>query len=102
MNHEKWLKKMGLLPHQIKEKRTKLGKVKVSLPNLKTEENYPLSNNIAGNGFKTDIITNLHKESPETQKAILDKASRIAPLFNKGPCQFITDGTDLSDVGKKK
>lgn len=26
---------------------------------------------------------------------------RLAPLYNKGPYQYITDDTDLSEIGKK-
>lgn len=28
------------------------------------------------------------------------KAERIMPLFNKGPLQYITDGTPLDSLGK--
>lgn len=45
---------------------------------------------------------NLRKESPEVQAAILDKAKRIAPAYNKGAYQYIDGGTDLSDLGRKK
>ena len=44
----------------------------------------------------------LQKESPEVQEAILRKASRIVPQFNKGACQYTPDGQDLSDLGRKK
>ena len=45
---------------------------------------------------------NLEKESPETRAAILEKSQRIAPAFSKGAYQLITEGMDLSDLGKKK
>ena len=38
----------------------------------------------------TDPMT-LRKESPETRAAILAKASRIAPLYNKGNYQYVTE-----------
>lgn len=31
----------------------------------------------------------------------VEKSKRIGPLFNKGGLQFITDGEDLTEVGKK-
>ena len=46
-------------------------------------------------------MDNLHKETPETQKAILDKASRVMPLFNKGGLQYLTDGEDITQIGTK-
>lgn len=33
----------------------------------------------------------LQKESPEVQEAILRKASRLAPLYNKGGVMYATD-----------
>lgn len=45
---------------------------------------------------------NLAKESPEIREAILAKSQRIAPAYNKGAAQYITDGADLTDIGRKK
>lgn len=101
VNHKKWLEKRGLLPTQVKEKKSRLGKIN-TFPDLRIMENYPLGNKIDGACPKTDIMTNLHKETPEIQKAILDKANRTAPAYNKGGYQFITPGADLTDIGKKK
>lgn len=41
------------------------------------------------------------KESKEVTEAILHKAKRIAPEFNKGASQYITEGSDLTQLGKK-
>lgn len=41
------------------------------------------------------------KESPEVSEAIKHKASRLAPEFNKGAVQYITEGSDLTQLGKK-
>jgi len=67
----------------------------------------PLSNTIPGGiASKRDIRTD-HKwkrdreEKPETIKAIEDKAMRIAPAFNKGANQYITDGTEAKYLGRK-
>ena len=50
---------------------------------------------------KRDIMSNLHKESEEIRKEILDKASRVMPLFNKGGLQYATPGEDMKMVGSK-
>lgn len=50
---------------------------------------------------KKDIMTNLHKESPEVQKQILEKAARTAPGWNKSGYMYITDGMDPKTLGKK-
>ncbi len=99
--HNEWLAKQGLTANQIKMKKAFLGNVGTcNKPNLRIDNPYQLSNGI-GNGFKRSIMDNLHKESPETQKAILDKASRVMPLFNKGGLQYLTDGEDITQIGTK-
>jgi hypothetical protein len=99
--HEKWLKERGLHPSQRDLQQAFKGKAKISAPSLKVEENYPLSNQIEANGFARGVMANLHKETPEVQKKIMEKASRVAPLYNKGGLQYITDGTDLTEIGSK-
>lgn len=34
-------------------------------------------------------------------KQAVKKSKRISPLYNKGGLQFITDGEDLTTIGKK-
>lgn len=41
------------------------------------------------------------KETKEVCEAIKKKAQRIAPEFNKGAAQYITEGSDLTQLGKK-
>lgn len=50
---------------------------------------------------KRGVMTNLHKETEAVRKEILDKASRVMPLFNKGGLQYATPGTDMTQVGSK-
>jgi hypothetical protein len=53
--------------------------------------------------FKNSIMNpmTLQKESTATQLAILEKAKRIAPPFNKAAAQYITDDTDPKTIGRK-
>lgn len=44
----------------------------------------------------------LQRETPEVQAAILRKASRLVPQFNKGAVQYTPDEQDPSDLGRKK
>jgi hypothetical protein len=67
----------------------------------------PLSNTIPGGvAAKRDIRTE-HKwkrdcqEKPETVRAIEEKAMRVAPAYNKGAVQYITDETDAKYIGRK-
>ena len=46
-------------------------------------------------------MANLHKESAEVQQAIMDKASRCLPLYNKGGYQYATPDTDMTMTGSK-
>lgn len=75
---------------------------------LEVESNAaPMSNTIPGGiAAKRDKL-NDHKwkrgaeESAATVKAIEDKAKRLAPAFNKGAVQYITDETDAKYLGRK-
>lgn len=67
----------------------------------------PLSNSIPGGiAAKRDVL-NDHKwkrdqqETPETVRAIEEKAKRVAPAYNKGATQYITDGTEAKYLGRK-
>ena len=64
----------------------------------------PLSNAV-GNGFKRSVDDYKWKrdreESVATIKEIEKKKSRIAPAFNKGAVQYITDGADVQTLGRK-
>lgn len=98
--HDKWLKDRGLHPSQRDLQRAFKGRYRDNLPDLKVETRYELSNKV-GNGYRNGIMDNLHRESPEVQKQILEKASRVMPLFNKGGLQYATPDTDMKMVGSK-
>ena len=67
----------------------------------------PLSNAIPGGVAAKRDLRNDHKwkrdheERPETIKAIEEKAQRVAPAYNKGATQYITDGTEAKYLGRK-
>jgi len=64
----------------------------------------PLSNSV-GNGFKKSVEDYKWKrdreESVATIREIEKKKNRLAPSFNKGPVQYITDGADVETLGRK-
>ena len=103
-NYEKWLLRNGVHPTQIKNKKT---------PNKNWKKEYRETLKVEGPDYPSSglsgivctnksIMANLHKESPEVQKAIREKATRIAPAYNKGGLQYITDQADIESLGKKK
>lgn len=98
--HEAWLKKQGIGSKTKTEKRVASPH---EIPDYRAGSRgaVPLGNNI-GNGYQTGVMVNLHKESPATQKEILAKAKRLAPAYSKGAYQYITPGSDVVDLGKKK
>ena len=100
--HNEWLAQQGLTTNQIKLKKAFLGDVRHTVSNDDVPRSTPKLSNSVGNGFKTGIMVNLHREKPEVQKEILAKASRTAPAYSKGAYQYITPGSDPSDLGKKK
>jgi hypothetical protein len=44
----------------------------------------------------------LAKERPEVAEAIIQKSKRLAPAYSKGAYQYVTDGTDPADLGRKR
>ena len=71
---------------------------------LPRKELPPLSNSV-GNGFKRSVDDYKWKrdreESATTIKEIERKKTRVAPAFNKGAVQYLTDGTDPATIGRK-
>lgn len=102
--HDAWLRKRGLHPDQkaLRDAKAKGAKPVNKIPDYRegSRATVPLSNAV-GNGFKSGVMENLHKEKPEVQKEILAKASRCMPLYNKGGYQYATEGTDMTTVGSK-
>lgn len=77
----------------------------INLPEpLPRKELPPLSNSV-GNGFKRSVDDYKWKrdreESAATIKEIERKKTRVAPAFNKGAVQYLTDGTDPATIGRK-
>jgi hypothetical protein len=71
---------------------------------LPKRELAPLSNSV-GNGFKRSVEDYKWKrdreESAATIKEIEKKKTRVAPAYNKGAVQYLTDGTDPATIGRK-
>src|ERR1700760_38746 len=89
VEHDKFLKRMGCLPEQIKSRKKK--GAKALLYDTATAATYfeskSLSDVLQGDtnaGTKRDIISNLYKESPQTQRIIKQRATQVAVLVNKG------------------
>jgi len=103
--HDKWLEKKGLSLSQIKKKKS----IDSSWKKRYTEgmmverstKHYDEKQFVAGSTAKNDIMSNLHKEPKHVQDAVLEKASRVAPLYSKGAYQLITPETNLKEIGKK-
>jgi hypothetical protein len=96
--HAEWLKKRGVDRATIQAKVEK-EKPRAEMPKYEyTKIQY---SNVIGSGTQSGVMANLHKEPAHVQKAILDKASRVMPLYNKGGLQYCTPETDLKTVGTK-
>jgi len=100
--HEEWLRKQGLHKEQLDQRKKNFKKGKVRPLSEGLPEMPALSNNLHVNGgFQNTMMTHLHKESKEVQQEILNKASRLIPLYNKGPIQYVSPGEDLKTLGSK-
>lgn len=104
--HDKWLSSMGLTPKQIKAKKTKNTSWKSEYSDsLKVDRSTAKYDSKGLEGIVSpcpnrSLMANLHKESEETKAAILEKASRVMPLYNKGGLQVLTDSSDLKHLNK--
>lgn len=71
---------------------------------LEQKSRLPLSNAV-GNGFKRSVEDYKWKrdreESAATIAEIERKKTRVAPGWNKGAVQYLTDGTDPATIGRK-
>ena len=77
----------------------------INLPEpLPRKELPPLSNGV-GNGFKRSVEDYKWKRDREetvaTIKEIERKKTRVAPAYNKGAVQYLTDDTDPATIGRK-
>jgi hypothetical protein len=98
--HDAWLRKQGLHPEQRELKRALTGKLKLEMPDYSIEDTVALSNNLhVDGGRRTGIMANLHKEKPEVQKEILDKAARTTMAYNKGPTMYFSPESDTTNLG---
>ena len=107
--HVAWLASQGLLPKQIKAKKTKDAKWRAeysaSLQVERSTRHYEKSVRevcLAGPDAtaKRGVMTNIHKESEATREAILAKAKRVMPLYNKGGLQLLSESDDLKALNK--
>lgn len=104
LDHQKWLEKRGLAPSQLKAKKVLDSNWQEEYSkSIKVEKKYK-SAEMTGTSdscAKKDIMTRLHREPEHVRKEILDKASRVMPLYNKGGLQYVTPETDIKTVGTK-
>lgn len=104
IEHEAWLAKMGVSPKKPARKVVDKSWQQQYAATLSVERGkYESSGlNIDQESLaKRDIMSRLNREPEHVQRAILEKASRVMPLFNKGGLQYATPETDMTSVGSK-
>jgi hypothetical protein len=102
--HAEWLKTVG---YEGKRKNVDRSyNLECSfLTNTSNRVPAPVSNGI-GNGFKARSVDDYkwRKDVTETSATIAEierKKTRVAPAYNKGATQYITDGVDPKTLGRK-
>lgn len=106
--HDQWLLERGVHPEQLKMKINKDNLKKDWLERVEQERiNKPIyvSAGMSGDANSTanrSIMNKLHEEPEHVRKEIIAKSKRVAIAYNKGAYQYITDGADTTDIGKKK
>ena len=108
-DHDAWLQSMGLTPKQIKSKKSKdtswrseyVTSLQVERSTRHHEKSIQQVCDAAPDATaKRGVMTNIHKESEETRNAILAKAKRVMPLYNKGGLQVLSESDDLKALNK--
>lgn len=90
--HDKWLKKNGCHPSQLKKKKKQSNKVDDFGV---AKSYYGNQSNTINNGVSVLPVRSIFEdirtgnETPETIEAIKEKASRVGPAFNKGGMQLL-------------
>lgn len=100
--YDRWLKKNGVHPDQIKARKGKSEK-KLMISTINVVEEYygNLSNSISPPAYSNTIWDKIKDgEKPETILEIKRKASKCLAPYNKGSLQFISDDM-LIFAGKK-
>jgi len=98
--------KYGLKQKRHVRLRGTVSKPLLSDPFFRSGNNFPTSDTITRVMGKRDLLTE-HKwksdsqESRETIQEINKKSMRIAPAYNKGGYQLITDASDAKTLGRK-
>ena len=112
--HDKWLRRQGVHPEQLAQ-RSKSQHVNrhTSIETISEKKISSLGNGFAPIVAKRSVFDSAwrrdYKDDPvmaEREAIALkqaeDKKKRIAPAYSKGPYQFISANTDLTDLGRKK
>jgi len=104
--HQKWLKKRGLDPQSIAEKKDKSLLIRTWRSSLSTpiSTSQYRSHGISGHAQSTkvrNLYTLLKDEDAKTRNDILSKAMRVMPLYNKGGLQLALESDDISTLGSK-
>lgn len=77
----------------------------INIPDPLPQKNLPPLSNSVGNGFKRSVDDYKWKRDREETAATIAeierKKTRVAPAFNKGAVQYLTEGTDPTTIGRK-
>jgi len=92
----------------IKRNRTRRPKIKGNARNLPDWSGYrkpdiPSTKDVVPGVVPqhTNIMAHIHKENKEVTDAIIAKSKRIVPQYSKGPAQYVTDKTNITELGRK-
>jgi hypothetical protein len=105
--HEKFLRKMGAHPDQIKaRKATSKSKLPAKFAGVADAyfEKKPLADVLQGDTSsctKHDLMSNIYKLSEKDQRSIKRRATQVGVLVNKSGYGVITPGMDPKTLGRK-
>lgn len=102
--HEKYLRKMGAHPDQIRSRKKQASKNKKSYTSgLSIEQKqfmHPIDT-YSDTGLARGIYANIHNEPEHVVNGIKKLAKRVMPLYNKGGYQLASEHEDMTQVGQR-
>ena len=100
--HDKFLRKMGAHPDQIRSRKKQVKKKTYSDRTTIEEKTFlhPIDS-YSDVGLAKGIYANIHKEPEHVVAGIKQLASRVMPLYNKGGYQLASNNEDMTQVGAR-
>lgn len=94
-HHKRWLRRRGIRPPSRRDRQRWADEYVETLRTGRLPdrfEQHPLAGGADATADRS-LLARLHHEPQRVQDEVRRKMQRVAPIFNKGGLQYVTDGT---------